>query len=183
MAVFQRWDKALTAIEKVLDTIAAAVMFSTMCIVVVDVFLRYFFNAPLSWSYELISLYLMVALFFFCLAPGLSAHAHVAVDLLQNKMSPRLRHFCDGVGYTFSTIVFCGIVYMAFNRSWVSWVNNDAISGSIAWPTWIAHVTVTIGSIAMVLRLLFRAVGHLVSALLGRSVIALPPLAGSGEVE
>src|SRR5690625_2465617 len=112
MKAFQGFDKILTTLERGLDTIAATVMFATMCIVVVDVFLRYFFNAPLSWSYELISLYLMAVLFFFCLAPGLSAHAHVAVDLLQNKMSPRIRHLCDGIGYTLSTVVFLGIVYM-----------------------------------------------------------------------
>lgn len=174
-------DSLLTSVEKALNIMAAVIMFATMCIVVIDVFLRYFFNSPLSWSYELIGLYFMVALFFFCLSPTLSANAHVAVDLLQGKMSDRVRHFCDGITYAMATVVFCGIIYMSYNRAWISYVNNDVIAGGIPWPTWVAHVTVCIGSIVMTLRMLFRAVGHLLSVLLNKSIISLPPISGSGE--
>lgn len=174
-------DHLLTNFERVLNIIAAVIMFATMCIVVVDVFLRYFFNSPLSWSYELIGLYFMVGLFFFCLSPTLSANAHVAVDLLQGKMSDRVRHSCDGIGYTLATIVFCGIIFMAYQRTLTSYINNDVIAGEIPWPTWAAHIMVLIGAVAMTLRMLFRAIGHLSSALLNKTIISLPPLAGSGE--
>lgn len=174
-------NRGLSKLEFTLDVIVAFVMFATMCIVSTDVFLRYFFNAPLIWSYDLISFYFMVMLFFFCLSPALSKHAHIAVDLLQAKMSDRVRHFCDGIGYILATIVFIGIVYTAYDRTYVSFVNHDVIAGSIAWPTWIAHFVVTIGSIAMLARLIYRAVGHVLSFVLNRSVIPLPPLTGAGE--
>lgn len=40
-------------------------MFAVMMIVVGDVFMRYTFNRPFSWAYDLIALYLMAGLFYF----------------------------------------------------------------------------------------------------------------------
>ena len=56
--------KALAAIEKVTSAIAAALMFAIMIIVFSDVVMRYVFNRPFSWAYDLISIYVMAGVFF-----------------------------------------------------------------------------------------------------------------------
>lgn len=174
-------DRVLGAFERLMDVIVDVVMFMIMIIVVVDVASRYLFHSPLGWSYELIGLYLMVVLFFFALAPALSAHAHVSVDLLHGLMSTRLRHLCDAIGYVCACVVFAGIVYMFVDRTWQAWVDHDILSGGIAWPTWVQYAVVLLGSAMMLLRMVFRAVGHSLSALVGRSLIPLPPISGDGE--
>ncbi|HUG59902.1 MAG TPA: TRAP transporter small permease [Candidimonas sp.] len=181
MSFLEQTNRVLTLCERFLMGIAALMMFVIMMLVVVDVVLRYFFNSPLAWSYELISLYLMVGLFFFALSDGLSCNAHVAVDLLQNKMSVRTRHFVEMIGYICASVVFAGIVYMSVQRTWVSYSEHDVIAGSIAWPTWLSNIAVPIGSGVMLLRMVFRVIGHGLSVITNQSVIPLPPLSGSGE--
>src|SRR3546814_11906080 len=109
-------------------------LFRSMLIVVTDVALRYFFNSPLSWSYELISLYLMVGLFFFSLSDALRTNSHVSVDLLQNCMSPRVRHAAEMIGYACVIVVFAAIVYVFIQRTSVSYIGAAVFAGSIAWP-------------------------------------------------
>ncbi|HEX2059972.1 MAG TPA: TRAP transporter small permease subunit, partial [Thermoanaerobaculia bacterium] len=75
MSIVERCDRALRVAEKAGITVAGIFMFAIMLVVVTDVVLRYFVNAPLSWSYELISLYLMVGLFFFSLSDALAHHS------------------------------------------------------------------------------------------------------------
>jgi len=181
VAHIERVNRILTACERALNYVACLMMFLIMIIVVIDVVLRYFFNSPLGWSYELISLYLMVGLFFFSLSDTLNANGHIAVDLLLHRMSDRLRHAADAVGYGCASLVFAGIVYMAIVRTIVSYTGDEVIAGNIAWPTWLANLLVAIGSGVMLLRMVFRFAGHLLSWAAGRSIIALPPVSGSGE--
>lgn len=181
MSLLEKTNRVLTLCERFLMGIAALMMFMIMMLVVIDVILRYFFNSPLAWSYELISLYLMVGLFFFALSDGLSANAHVSVDLLQYKMSVRTRHAVETIGYICASLVFAGILYMSVQRTWVSYIGDDVVAGSIAWPTWLSNIAVPIGSGVMLLRMLFRVVGHGISFVTNQSVIPLPPLSGSGE--
>lgn len=182
MSHIERTNRILTFLERCLNNIASLALFLIMLIVVADVMLRYFFNSPFAWSYELISLYLMVVLFFFSLSDTLSHNAHVSVDILQNYMPVKLRHAADMIGYGCASVVFAGIVYMSATRTWESYVGSDVIAGSIAWPTWLSSIAVPIGAGLLFLRMLFRFIGHALSLLMNRSVISLPPVSGSGEV-
>ena len=82
--------KRVAKIEKVVSTIAAVFMFAIMIIVFSDVVMRYAFNRPFSWAYDLISLYLMAGVFFLILSEAYASHAHVSVDILQQKFPPAM---------------------------------------------------------------------------------------------
>jgi len=181
MSVFGRSDRALRAIEKAGVVVAGVLMFAIMVVVVTDVVMRYFFNSPLSWSYELISLYLMVGLFFFSLSDTLAHDAHVAVDILHLYMAPRMRHAAELVGYVLAIPVFAAVCYLSAVTTWESFHGGDVLAGHIPWPTWLAQICVPLGVGVLVLRMAFRAVGHAVSLAAGRSVIALPPVSGVEE--
>src|SRR4051794_22119560 len=68
--------RALGAVEKAVSSIAAVFMFAIMIIVFSDVVMRYAFNRPFSWAYDLISLYLMAGIFFLILSEAYASHAH-----------------------------------------------------------------------------------------------------------
>src|SRR3546814_5827562 len=55
-----------------------------MLVIVVDVVMRYFFSAPLSWSYDLIGMYLVTLVFFLALADTFRRGGHIKVDLFEN---------------------------------------------------------------------------------------------------
>jgi TRAP-type C4-dicarboxylate transport system permease small subunit len=179
----QRCDQVLRAIEKAGVAVAGLLMFMIMLVVVTDVVARYFFNSPLEWSYELISLYLMVGLFFFALSDTLANNAHVAVDILHLYMPERIRHAAEFVGYLLATPVFAAIFYMALLNTLDAYKGGDVLAGHIPWPTWLSSICVPIGVGVTVLRMAYRAVGHALSFAAGRSIIALPPVSGMEEAE
>ncbi|RNF77476.1 TRAP transporter small permease subunit, partial [Staphylococcus aureus] len=73
--------RALAALEKIASTIAAVFMFAIMIFVFSDVIMRYAFNKPFSWAYDLISIYLMAGIFFLVLSEAYASNAHVSVDI------------------------------------------------------------------------------------------------------
>lgn len=181
MSFIAKSERVLRVLETIGVSVAGIMMFLIMLVVVGDVVLRYFFNSPLSWSYELISLYLMVGLFFFALSDTLAANAHVCVDILHLCMPVRLRHASEFIGYACVIPVFAGIFYMSVLRTWESYQGAEVLAGHIAWPTWLASVCVPLGVGVILLRMVLRLVGHGLSLWLKRSMIALPNVSGTDE--
>jgi TRAP-type C4-dicarboxylate transport system permease small subunit len=163
--VIGEFDRICRRLEAVADNAAAGLMFVTMLIVVTDVLLRYFFNSPLTWVYDVASMYLMVGLFYLALAPTLAARAHIGVDLLVQFMSSRTRHICQVVGCALSAVFFIVIALVGAKRAWGDFVEDAVTSGVIPWPTWISVAFVPLGSTLISLRLILLVIIHLQAAL------------------
>lgn len=171
-------DHALRRLERTWVLAAALMLFAIMAIATIDVAMRYLFNAPLGWSYDLISLYLMGGVFFFSLSDTLAHDGHVAVDLLHNGLAPRTRHLLEIPGYALAAIVIGCIGWLAAAKTIASFQAGELIAGSIDWPTWISASFVALGFALMFARIVFRLIGHTASVLSHRSMVALPPIAG-----
>ena len=171
-------NKFISCLEDILVNIAAASLFLIMMVVAADVFLRYMFNAPLAWSYDLISMYLMVILFFFALSNTLRVDAHIAVDILHIKIQPRTRHACLAIGYWLALGVFLLVLERSLIETWSSFINNEVSDGLIAWPIWLSWISVPIGVDLLLLRIIFRAIGHSLSVIKGEDIIELPLVSG-----
>src|ERR1700754_1410215 len=61
-------NRALSAGERPAALLSAFILFAVMLIVAVDVAMRYVFNSPFAWSHDVISLYLLPALFYIVLS-------------------------------------------------------------------------------------------------------------------
>ena len=92
-------------------------MFAIMMIVFSDVIMRYAFNRPFSWAYDLISLYLMAGVFFLVLSEAYTSRAHVSVDILQQKFPPAMIRLSEIVTCVVGIIVFSLIAYLGFVRA------------------------------------------------------------------
>lgn len=170
-----RPSAALAVVERLLVVLSSIAMGAIMFIVVADVTMRYIFGTPLSWSYNLIGLYLMVAVFFFALSDTLHNHGHIAIDIFQHQIPHRPRHLALSVGYLLSTIVMALIGWQAWLRFKSAYVNDDRIAAVIPWPTWIAYFIVAVGCFVITLRCLYRTFGHAASGLSGRDLVEVPP--------
>lgn len=168
--------------ERIFVGAAALMLMAIMLVATVDVALRYVFNSPLGWSYDLISMYLMTGVFFFALSDTLAKHGHVAVDILHSRLSVRSRHAVEVAGYALALVVLVATAWLAWTVTYDSYVSGDVIVGRFDWPTWISAMFVALGFTQLALRVLYRLVGHTISTLTGGSVIDLPPLSGQKEV-
>ena len=154
-------------------------MFAIMAIVATDVAMRYLFNSPFAWSYDLISLYLMAALFYLAVSPTFAEGAHISVDIVQYYLSETARRVCQIVYALLSMTLFAVIAWLGLGRTLEDLETGAATAGAILWPSWASDVFVPIGAGLLSLRLLVHALAHAASLTTGRNLIDLPSLAGS----
>ena len=87
--MLDKFFKALGVLDRITSTIATVFLFAIMMIVFCDVVMRYLFNSPFAWAYDLIAMYLMAGVFFLVLSDAYEASAHVNVDILQQRIGRR----------------------------------------------------------------------------------------------
>jgi TRAP-type C4-dicarboxylate transport system permease small subunit len=179
--LLDRLLKALGVIERLVSTIAAIFMFAIMIIVFSDVIMRYAFNKPFSWAYDLISLYLMAGVFFLILSEAYASDAHVSVDILQQKFPPAMIRLTEIVTCLVGITVFSLIAWLGFLRAVESFRSSDVMAGAIPWPMWPSIGLVPFGAGLITLRLALHCVAHIISLATGRAVIALPAPPAAGE--
>lgn len=166
-------------IESTFEAFAAVCLFAVMAIVFTDVGSRYLFSKPYAWSYELIGMYLMPAMFYFAL-PAAYAHGHhVCVDLLRSRMPPALIHVFESLGCAATAAVFGLIAWIFQASARDKFVSDAVVMGVREWPSWIPDAVVTLGSLAIALRLVARTVVHVLA--LARGEIAAPSQTATPE--
>ena len=159
--MLMRIDKTLKMAERSLALLATGFMLAIMLVVTADVAMRYLFNSPFPWAYDLIALYLMAGVFYFVLSDAQREHAHVSIDIVQNRMGRRVRHLTGLLTALISAVLFTLIAYVGVENAWESYANDEVLAGIIPWPMWLSAIIVPIGSTLLVFRLALQAVGHL----------------------
>ena len=173
--------RALSALEKIASTIAAVFMFAIMMIVFSDVIMRYAFNKPFSWAYDLISMYLMAGVFFLVLSEAYASNAHVSVDILQQKFTPNVKRLTEIVTCIVGIVVFSLIAWLGWLRAVDAFQSGDVMAGAIPWPMWPSVGLVPFGAGLIMLRLALHLIAHVLSLITGRAVIGLPASHAAGE--
>lgn len=170
-------QRFMAKLEFALAAVAAAGLLAVMAIVFIDVGARYLVNSPLAWSYELVGMYLMPALFYLALSDTLADHHHIAVDLLRPRMPEWLVRVVEMIGCGTMCALF-GLIIWIHLKSAVHDLRTGAVTmGAIDWPAWVPAALVVLGSSAIALRLLGRFAGHLGALVTRRPLIELPPVA------
>jgi len=173
--------RALSALEKIASTIAAVFMFAIMMIVFSDVIMRYAFNKPFSWAYDLISMYLMAGVFFLVLSEAYASNAHVSVDILQQRFPEAVKRLTEIVTCIVGIIVFSLIAWLGWLRAVDAFKSGDVMAGAIPWPMWPSIALVPFGAGVITIRLALHFIGHILSLATGRSLIPLPASHATGE--
>ena len=172
-----RLDTALTHVEDALLSVSCVCIVAIVAITTADVAARALFNAPFAWSHDLITQYLLVALFFLSLPYVSRIGGHMALDFMARKVrAPRVRSFLALVGEVLAVVFVAGFVWGALETARDAWVGGDLLPGNLPWPTWPSRLVGPVGASVLILRLLVRigqaasglARGH-VAAFLGQS--------------
>lgn len=165
----------LAKVETCLISISAMAMAAIMLIVVLDVGMRYLLSAPLVWSYSLIGLYLVGAVFFLALSDTMHHHGHIALDVFVPFLPRSIRHLTQAVGYGAATVFVFVMAWLGFDQAHDSFLSDHRAAEVIPWPTWIAHGLLTVGMAVLCLRCGYRAIFHLLSVFSPMDLVELPP--------
>lgn len=177
-------EETLGRMEACASTIGRLLLLALMLIVTADVFSRYVIGSPFAWTYDLVSLYVMPAIFFLILSESFREDAQVRVDILRERLPPGVRAWADAVGNLGALIVFAAIAYAAFRRGSVAFVQGDVVAGPIPWPMWPSIMIVPVGAVMLVARLALSTIaGFRGDVADGDAAAAVPGAPAGGGVE
>jgi TRAP-type mannitol/chloroaromatic compound transport system permease small subunit len=173
MSGLQRLSHHLGTVDRTAGGVANLAQFTVMAIVVADVVGRYILQMPIEWVYDVISRYLMAALFFFSLSWTLGTGEHVRVLFFRQFVSRRARRVFDLIGAILGAWVFALIFLAGLNRFWADWTSGDVFVGAYLYPNWISSICVPIGVGIMLVRFTLMIAAHGIAAATGSDSLGL----------
>lgn len=153
-------DRWLTRLDLVLAGAAAAIIAVMMMLSSVDVVMRYAFNSPIAWAYDLIINYLLVASFFFGLSYTLRMNHHICVDFFVRMLPTKGYQWSMALGCLAAAAIFASITWFGLRDAIHAWTHDEVAFGALIWPMWAAKAVIPIGMAPLALRCLHRAVAH-----------------------
>lgn len=145
--------------ENAMGAVAGVLMILMMALTAVDVVMRYLVNRPLSWAFDLLTQYLLVAAFFFSFSLALRMGEHVAVDFFVHKFNPSYRRVALGAAWIACAVLSGVVASTAAHEAFLAWKQGEIVAGVIPWPVWIQKAIVAIGMAPLTARLLLLGVG------------------------
>ena len=157
---FDRFMTVVAALDEKLAELAGWVVVVMMLTISYDVILRYFFNAPTTWSFE-INRYMLILVVFFGSGWTLAADGHVSVDILTDRLARRKQQvmlaICAFISACYVLVFF--IESIAFTVD--AWENHVKSTEYLAWSLWPIRGFLVVGSGMLFLECVFRIVRSL----------------------
>ncbi|MDS1142236.1 TRAP transporter small permease subunit [Pusillimonas sp. SM2304] len=121
---------------------------------VYEVAARYLFDAPTDWAFD-IAYMCSGALFLLGVSWALKEDAHIRIDILRNRMSPRVAGVVEGITYLMVLAPFFAVLsYIAIGRTFKAWQTGEVEMVSPWAPLmWPFYLTIAIGLTALTLQL------------------------------
>jgi C4-dicarboxylate transporter, DctQ subunit len=140
-------DRLLSRAEEMF--VDAAMAFSAL-LLFINVVLRYWFLAPLSWAEEL-SLYLVVWMVFVGASIATRTRGHIAIELLALALSPvHRRRLALGVGL--AVLVFLGFFIYYGSGHTLRIRDSGQLTPVMLAPMWLAYLAMPAGGALMFVR-------------------------------
>ena len=144
----------------VMVVISAILLLGLTFIVGADITLRYLFNKPVGWVKE-VSEYTLVGLGFLVAAWILKDDAHVKMDLVLSKLSPRPQTMLNIITSLISTIVVFIITWFTM-RVIIDFYRTKLVAPTVLEPPkWILLTPILVGSFLLGIQFIRRTYGFI----------------------
>lgn len=147
--------RAIDRISHACGVLAAVLVIALILLMLYDVVLRYGFNAPTLWGFD-VNTWLMGAAFILSIGYALAHDAHVRVDLLYSPATrPRLR-YVDLIGFTLILLPASAWITYGLWHYFFDAYRSGERSGSSAWNPvlWPFRLILFIGFASFTLQVL-----------------------------
>ena len=156
-----RW---IDAINEVVGRVVAVVAVIFAAIIIYDVVMRYVFNAPTRWAFDVTK---QLFGFYFVMLGGyaLRHQSHVRVDLVTGALPRGARRWVEVAGYP---IFFFPFAWVFLTRSYdfamTSWQQGEVTYGAVALPVYPLKIAMAVAAGL----LLLQGISELLKLILGR---------------
>ena len=167
MALLWRWIAFVDVINDRIGRAVSFLVYPMIGVLVWEVFMRYVFNRPTIWAHEMSALLYAV---FFLLggAYTLRWRAHINVDVLYVRLSPRSRAVLDLITWLLFYF-FCGVMlWQGSQAAWKSFLRLERASTVWEPYVWPVKFCIPLAALLMLLQGFSKTVGDLYLIFTGR---------------
>ena len=122
-----------------------------------DVAMRYIFNAPTTWSFE-VNRYMLIMVVFLGGPWTLAAGGHVSVDLVTENITKRKQAILEVVTSIMAFVYMGMFTYESAVFTWDAWENGTRSTEYLAWPLWPVRMFLVIGGGLLALQYIVKIV-------------------------
>jgi TRAP-type mannitol/chloroaromatic compound transport system permease small subunit len=146
--------QAIEALTQALGYLGAVLIVPLILATCYEVFARYAMGAPTIWAFEL-GYMLMGVHFLMGGAFATSREAHVRIDLIYDRFSPRTKALVDGALYILLLVCLIFVTLRLFDYTYSSYVSGEG-SGQSAWnpPIWPFRAMIVLSFAVLSLQIL-----------------------------
>lgn len=152
---------ALKFLEEAGMNISAACLSAIMLIVTTDAISRYTLSTPLSWSFSVITLYLIPAATFFALASTFRSRGNITIDFITQFLSPETRRYLTLMANIAFLPLLALIVYISASDAMEAYRQTRFSPGVIAWREWPHSAIIAVGSALLVISIASEIIADL----------------------
>lgn len=134
----------ISQFNKIIGEFAGWIVVAMMLTISFDVAMRYIFNAPTTWSFE-VNRYMLIMVVFLGGPWTLTAGGHVSVDLVTETMGTRRKLMLEIVTSIMACIYMFMFTYESMIFTWEAWENATRSTEYLAWPLWPIRMFLVIG--------------------------------------
>ena len=144
--------RAIDALNEAVGRIVCLVAAIFAAIIIYDVVMRYVFNAPTRWAFDVSK---QLYGFYFVMLGGyaLRHQSHVRVDLVTNALSPAVRRWVEIIGYV---VFFFPFAWVFLTRSYdfalTSWAQREVTYGAIQMPVYPLKIALCVAAALLLLQ-------------------------------
>jgi C4-dicarboxylate transporter DctQ subunit len=146
-SLLARTDHALSWAETTF--VGGALAFASV-LLFVNVVLRYWFLAPISWAEEL-TLYVMVWIVFIGSSVAIRTRGHIAIDLLPLVLKPEARRRL-AIFVAIAVLLFLAVFFYYSGQHTLRVRASGQVTPVMQAPMWLAYLAMPAGSALMFLR-------------------------------
>jgi TRAP-type C4-dicarboxylate transport system permease small subunit len=154
VALFRAALRAFQFLEDAGVFLAGLCLAAIMLVVTFDAVSRYVFNAPLSWAYDLITLYLLTAATFFIASSVFKTGGHITIDFLTQFMSANVLRTCTVLCELALLPVLVIMLYTTGSHAIETVIDGRFTQGVFPWPIWPTPALVSFGVALMLVRVI-----------------------------
>ena len=147
----ERILKVVDSISEWSGRIASYVVLFILLSLVWEVLLRYVFDAPTIWVYEINS-YVFCLYVAFSGAYTLLHNNHTNVDIIYGKFSPKLKLIIDILGSILLFAVIGTLLWKSSFMAWESWQFKEESFSLLAAPIYPSKIVVPMGAAVFLLQ-------------------------------
>lgn len=152
-------DQAYHGLEKALNYVAAAFLFSLMLLACAEVVMRKLFNSPIHGQADLVEIFIPT-MGFFGLAYCQRMAGHVRMEIVINTLKGRAYWLFEFVS-NFATIIICALmIYGTWNHFLRAYELGDSTM-DVELPVWPPKLVIVLGFCMLFGRLIISFFGYL----------------------